>query len=1336
MKKIIRLKNKYIKNSMVIKIISYLILLIFSVNANVIISQEMVYYGLEANSKLKGTNILRYKKDFDLPQYVSFNENTHIDFNELNDWMYNNFKIDKNFGFKIISEETDAITNEKYYRCIQTYNDIPVFDATFVVHISNGRITTINGTLYKEINTVNELNINEREALNYAMKSTGAKSFMWQSQYEELALKEDSENPDATYFPKAELFYLKSEKNNEIYHLAWRFNIYASDTLLHEWIFVNATTGEILLKLSRIDNTDTPGVAVTKYSGSQNIVADSYNGTYRLRESGRGNGIRTYNMQEGKNYSNAVDFTDADNYWNNFNAQYDEVAGDAHWASEKYYDYLYNVHNRNSLDDAGFALLSYVHYDKLYANAFWDGYRMTYGDGDGSSWTPLTTVDIAGHEMTHGLTSYTCDLVYQNESGALNEGFSDIFGTALEFYAKPSSANWLLGEDIGSALRSLSNPKSYGLPDTYLGQYWYSGTGDNGGVHTNCGVLAHWFYLVAHGGSGTNDNNNSYNVTGIGISKAEKIAFRTLTVYLTSTSQYSDARFYSIQATTDLYGSCSQEVQTVTDAWYAVGIGTPYSADVVADFTSDKTIFCQTPAIVQFSNYSTNATSYKWDFGDGYTSTLKNPSHTYNSYGTFDIKLVAYGGSCGDDSITKTALINVNTQNPCSYVMPSSGTYNITSCNGILYDNGGTGTYINNTTSVVTIAPVGASALNLDFKIFDVEPGSGTSCDYDYLEIYNGSSTASPLIGRYCNTTGSPGVINTGGSATLKFYADQALALQGFEMHWTCTTPNLPPVADFGAKDITTCTGTINFYDLSSNGPTQWKWDFGDNSISNQQNPVHTYTSNGLYSVKLHVTNAFGYDSIIKTDYISVNMLSVPSTVDDLVCDSGILTLSATATSGNILWYDEPSGGNSIATGNIFTTPFLTNTVTYYAENIDTVNNIYTGGKPDKSGSGGNYNLNYIHYLVFSCTEPVVLKSVKVYSASTGNRTIYLRNASGSTIDSRTINIPSGESRITLDFNVPAGTGLQLAAQKYPNLYRNDGGTSYPYNIGDALTITGSSATSNPTDYYYYFYDWEIIETDTCFSPRVPVNATVVSLNPSIIPSGQVHICQNDSIELNAVANSNNAKYLWSPTNDTVSSIYVNLPGLYYFNTVDQNACSATSPSTEIILDTLSPSADYYYNINGVNVNFINTSTSALSYFWDFGDGDTSTFANPVHIYNKDSIYLVQLIAYNKCNSDTITDTVYYFITGIENYENENDLVHIFPNPVNETMFIYLVTPLSDKINISVFNVLGEKLIDETCITNAGFNEYHFNMKNFSSGILLVKIKTRDSIIIRKILSY
>lgn len=186
-------------------------------------------------------------------------------------------------------------------------------------------------------------------------------------------------------------------------------------------------------------------------------------------------------------------------------------------------------------------------------------------------------MDLTGHELSHAYTAHTSGLIYQGESGALDESFSDIFGTGIENYALGTN-NWTIAEDIyisSDYLRSLSNPKAKGDPNTYLGQYWRDttlGSADFGGVHHNCGVQNYWFYLLSQGGSGTNDNGNSYNVTGIGIDSALAVAYRNNTVYLTSISNYNDAMQGSVAAAYDLFGDASPKYQSVKAAWCAVGL--------------------------------------------------------------------------------------------------------------------------------------------------------------------------------------------------------------------------------------------------------------------------------------------------------------------------------------------------------------------------------------------------------------------------------------------------------------------------------------------------------------------------------------------------------------------------------------------------------------------------------------------------------------------------------------------------------------------------------------------------------------------------------------------
>ncbi|MEA3445404.1 MAG: M4 family metallopeptidase, partial [Bacteroidota bacterium] len=755
---------------------------------------SQIYYGADANSIIDGAVTVRMSERSEVPGFVQFAEDSRFPVSFLEDYLKKQFGFNSNFSIK--NFQTGKENNgEQVLRYKQFYKGITINDARINVLVEKGKVVSISGFLYNSINVENSNLISKENAFENALAEVPAQVYKWEITGEEELLKEYLNDAEASYYPVAELVLFPSDypKFNGKYKYAYKFNIYADKPLDKKDVFIDAENGEVLIAMDQLLNADVPATAQTKYSGTQEIVSDSFGSSYRLRESGRGNGIETYDMNTSTNYNASVDFTDADNYWNNFNSNFDEVATDAHWGAEMTYDYFYYNHNRNSIDNNGLKLRSYVHYGNSYVNAFWDGQRMTYGDGSGSI-TPLTSLDIVGHEITHGLTSYTAALDYAYESGAINEGFSDIFGTSIEFYGKPTMANWTIGENIGLTMRSMSNPNQYDQPDTYHGNFWYFGSDDNGGVHYNNSVMNYWYYLVSEGGSGTNDLGNSYNFAGIGITDAGKIAFRTLVVYLTNTSQYADARFYSIMAAIDLYGPCSSEVAAVTRAWYAVGIGVDYVNYVESNFSADFQLFCSTPALVSFQNLSVNGTSFNWDFGDNSTSTSISPSHIYSNYGTYTVSLITDGGTCGSDTLIDTAYISVDPINPCTEVLsPSSQSNQQTNCFGTLFDSGGQDNYQNNTDYSITIAPIGALTVSLTFYSFNFESG------YDYLYIYDGPSVSSTLIGQYDGTVLPNGgtISSTGAAITIRQYSDQGVVASGFELDWACDYANTPPVADF-----------------------------------------------------------------------------------------------------------------------------------------------------------------------------------------------------------------------------------------------------------------------------------------------------------------------------------------------------------------------------------------------------------------------------------------------------------------------------------------------------------------------------------------------------------
>jgi Zn-dependent metalloprotease len=477
---------------------------------------------------------------------------------------------------------------QTHYRFNQYYKGIQVLGGQYILHETGGYIAYANGYLVHGLDIDVTPALSEQVALSAALKAIGAEAYMWENDANETFIKREQDNPNTTFYPKGELKITAGweELLSENCKLVYRFDVYAEKPLGRYWVDVDAVSGEVVNKISRIHDTDVPGSGASLYNGTVNMIVDQLSpSSFRLQENTtRGAAVRTYNMNNGTNYNTATNFTAA-----SAAGPWDAGGVSGHFGAEVTYDYYFNDHGRNSLDNAGMALLSYVHYGVNYVNAFWDGSRMTYGDGNGTSFTPLISLDVVSHELTHGVTEFSANLVYQKESGALNESFSDIFGNLVEFEVEGvpgvGTGNWRVGEDIttsGLGIRNMMNPNEFGDPDTYGGTNWVNQVGcvpgqgnDWCGVHTNSGVQNFWFYLLVEGGSGTNDNGDPYNVTGLGAADAAAIAYRNLTVYLSSGSDYLNARYGSVDAAADLFGAASSQVQAVKDAWDAVGVYEP-----------------------------------------------------------------------------------------------------------------------------------------------------------------------------------------------------------------------------------------------------------------------------------------------------------------------------------------------------------------------------------------------------------------------------------------------------------------------------------------------------------------------------------------------------------------------------------------------------------------------------------------------------------------------------------------------------------------------------------------------------------------------------------------
>jgi len=298
------------------------------------------------------------------------------------------------------------------------------------------------------------------------------------------------------------------------------------------------------------------------------------------------------------------------------------------------------------------------------------------------------------------------------------------------------------------------------------------------------------------------------------------------------------------------------------------------------------------------------------------------------------------------------------------------------------------------------------------------------------------------------------------------------------------------PVSAFTADITTACTlpVTVKFTNTTTNA-SSYSWDFGDGTAaSTDKDPSHTYTQAGTYTVKLTSTGGScnGTDDEVKTSYIVIN--GDPIGKDTSRCGAGTLVLNANG-AGTLNWYDSPNGTTSLGTGNAFTTPSISTTTTYYVTST-TQTSGPVGGPTDPASLGANgiYDNATDRWLIFDVLANTTLVSVDVKADAAGDRTIELRSSAGAVITSKVATIPAGISTVTLDFPLTTGTGYQLAIKGTANLYRNTAGAAYPYTIGSAVKITGSSYTS--ASYYYYFYKWVLAGTP-CVSKAVPVIAKI-----------------------------------------------------------------------------------------------------------------------------------------------------------------------------------------------------------------------------------------------------
>ncbi len=1100
--------------------------------------------------------------------------------------------------WKIYNELNDEI-GQKHSRIQMYLKGVPVHFGVAILHSQRGSLFRINGNLMPQKWMGGKALLSEDACRELALKHLPSQKYYWEDPGMNEVLQNATNKKDTTYFPKGRLTYVgKNFKIDTIQNLCFAYNVLSLTPLAGKTIFVNAETGEIWATNELILHTETNGTAVTKYSGTKSIKTDSLSPTsFRLRETSRGNGIETYNVNKTNTYVGATDFTDNDNYWNNVNANKDEVATDAHWGAEKTYDYFLNEHSRNSFDNAGAKIVSYVHYCDIpgvgYDNAFWNGSVMTYGDG--SSFLPLTALDVCGHEIAHAVTTNTANLTYSNESGALNESFSDIFGQTIEAWARPTQWSWKIGEDItvsGAGIRNMADPSAvgYNQPKYYKGYKWYFGTGDNGGVHYNSGVQNYWYYLIANGGSGVNEASNAFNITALGFTKAAKIAYRTLSAYLVNSSDYAEARTYSIMSAADLFGQCTNEVIQTTNAWWVCGVGSKYdSAYVKAKFTGD-TLACKTSKIVNFLNLSDNYSSSKWYFGDGGTSTTNNPAYNYTGYGKFNVKLVVTSCFKGQkDSITMVKFVSVDsTRDICNAViLPSFGTSNESRCWGFIYDNGGEGNYIVNKNVSSTLNVSNADSIRFRFVMMDMEAG------FDSVYIYNMNTVPATKIGGFTGTSlpyaGAWQKINSNNIKIVQT-SDQYVVGKGFKIQYIAYRPKLS--IDLGL-DTTICYGdTVEVLPILAGGYPADLMIIPPSGVvggSGVYNVAPVSTTKYYFTVKDVCTGLTAIDSITVGVRPPISVVLSPS--DTSVCYGKNVVLKAIATGGvstnySYFW----SQVNGFGPSSEMVLP--KDTTDYYVIVHDGCTN-----KPDTayarvnmsdelqvvpvrlssdvcpgttvnltvSGIGGRpsgYVFTWDHGLGTGTTKTVSVTDTTVY---------YVTLDDGCTIstddDSIQVNIPAPLMLSTVnDTMLCVGQTLPL------NLVSTGGRTATHYVSWSDPTVVGYTPTLDPNE---GLTNYQAVLSDGCMLKNDTVEFAIkklppISLNWTITDK---KMCLGDSFDVSfTVKGGDSTRYNWQLDGSTVTSqnIKLGLNSSQLLQLIVSDACSPAVTLSEAIV--ISPS--------------------------------------------------------------------------------------------------------------------------------------------------------------------
>ncbi len=554
------------------------------------------------------------------------------------------------------SVEVDSL-NKKHYKNKLVVDGIPVYGTEVIVHTNeDGTVYAVNGNVESNVSDKawkKEFKLSSENAIKNVLK--------------ELNIKENEIKYSAD--PKAEQ-YIYNDNGNwiPVYYVTTQFMAPYYGNVKS---IVNANTGDVVKTRNEIKKVASTGTG-TGLLATRNLNLDLVSGRYYMRDLTKAARIETYDANRTARFPGTI-VSDVDNV---FNASTQLDAVDVHANMAVTYDFFKNKFNRNSFDNQGATIIATVNgRDPQYPNepmdnAFWNGTQMVFGDCSGTTFAHIgSSLDVVGHEFTHAVTERTAGLEYENQSGALNESFSDVFGYLIE----GQTSDWLMGEDCytpntpGDALRSLSNPTLYNQP-AHMNQYQNlpnTSSGDWGGVHINSGIPNKAFYLAA---TSINDNN-----------KMSQIYYRALTSYLTQYSQFTDAKNALVQAAKDLYPADTTVATKISDAFTNVGIGSTTPSGDTYEPNNTMSAAAALTSGTTYSSYIYSSTDVDYYYLNSYAGRTITINLT-NLPKDYDLYLVNSAGT-----VVARSENGSTTSESISYTVPTTGKYyvKISGYNGV-----------------------------------------------------------------------------------------------------------------------------------------------------------------------------------------------------------------------------------------------------------------------------------------------------------------------------------------------------------------------------------------------------------------------------------------------------------------------------------------------------------------------------------------------------------------------------------------------------------------------------------------------------------------------------